>query len=104
MAETSIQYKPLTQDLSKKARILELAGDPTRIRILCTLFDHKDICVSDIANSLKMSVAAVSHHLQLFQEHKLVSTRRQGKNVCYTLQQTPLIKYIKQFICHKENK
>lgn len=104
MAQANIQFKPLTRDLSKKARILELAGDPTRIRILCTLFDQNNICVSDIAGSLKMSVAAVSHHLQLFQQYELVSTQRQGKNICYSLNQTPLIKYIKQFICHKEKK
>lgn len=104
MPQKNIQHKPLTADLSKKAKILELAGDGARIRILCTLFDRDNVCVSDIAESLRMSVAAISHHLQLFQEQKLVSTRRQGKKICYTLHQTPLIKHIKQFICHKEKK
>ncbi len=102
MEQTAIKPKLLTQDLAKKAKILELAGDETRIRILCALFEHTDICVSDIAGCLKMSVAAVSHHLQMLQEFDIVSTRREGKKICYSLHKTPLIKYIRQFICHKD--
>ncbi|MDR3642373.1 MAG: metalloregulator ArsR/SmtB family transcription factor [Candidatus Doudnabacteria bacterium] len=102
MKNIAIAQKPLTRDLSKKARILELAGDETRIRILCMLFDHQNICVSDLAKSLKMSIASISHHLQLLQDNELVYSARKGKNICYTLNKTPLIKYVKQFICHKE--
>lgn len=102
MKHNNIKRKPLTVDLTKKAKILELAGDETRIRILCTLFDYKNICVSDMADSLQMSVAAVSHHLQLLQNYNIVSSTRQGKKICYSLNKTNLIEYIKQFICHKE--
>ena len=102
MNQTAIKQKPLTSDLSRKARILALAGDETRIRILCTLFEYKNVCVTDIAKTLKMSVASVSHHLQMLSENELVVTRREGKNICYSLNKHPLIKYIRQFICHKE--
>lgn len=102
MEKIAIAQKPLTKDLAKKARILELAGDETRIRILCTLFEHQNICVSDLAKSLNMSIASISHHLQLLQDNELVSSVRKGKNICYSLNKTPLIKYVRQFICHKE--
>lgn len=101
MNQLKIKSKLLTPDLSKKAKLLELAGDETRIRILCTLFEHNNVCVSDIAKSLKMSVAAVSHHLQLMQEFELTTSIRDGKNICYSLNKNSLTKYLRQFICHK---
>lgn len=103
MSQVAVKRKPLTADLSKKAWILQLAGDRARIRILCTLFDHRAVCVSDIAESLQMSVASVSHHLQLLQDSGVVTSKRNGKRICYTFNRTPLITYIKQFICHKEH-
>ena len=96
-----MKQKLLTADLSKKARIMELAGDATRIRILCALFEHRNICVSDMAESLNMSVAAISHHLQLLYDYGIVATERKGKRICYSFKETPLIKHIRQFICHK---
>ncbi len=102
MHQPTIKSKPLTKDLAKKAKILEMAGDETRIRILCTLFENTNICVSDISKGLKMSVAAISHHLQIMQESELVVSVREGKKICYSLNKNPLTKYIRQFICHKE--
>jgi len=102
MNQRTLQRKPVTQDLAKKARILTLAGDKARIRILCTLFEYKDVCVTDIAESLQMSIASVSHHLQVLQGNELIVSHREGKNICYSLNKTPLIKYIRQFICHKD--
>ena len=102
MHPATIKSKPLTRDLEKKAKLLNLAGDETRIRILCALFEKSHICVSDIAEALDMSVAAISHHLQLMQEHDLVVSEREGKRVCYSLNNNALTKYIRQFVCHKE--
>jgi len=102
MKTTALRSKPITPDLSKKARLLSLAGDETRIRILCALFEKDHVCVSDIAKCLKMSVAAVSHHLQLMQENGLTSSVREGKKICYSLYENSLTKYLRQFICHKE--
>jgi DNA-binding transcriptional ArsR family regulator len=91
---------PLTQDLTKKARLLQLAGDPTRLRILCLMFEHKNTCVSDIAGNLKMSVAAVSHHLQVMRDNGLLSSQRKGNNICYALVKSQLTDDLKKLICH----
>ncbi|MBI5530992.1 MAG: winged helix-turn-helix transcriptional regulator [Candidatus Doudnabacteria bacterium] len=97
-----MEQKKLPKDLTKKAKLLELAGDETRIKILCKLFEKDNVCVSDMSKFLNMSVAAVSHHLLLMQESGLLNTVRQGKNICYSLNKTPLTKYIQQFICYQE--
>ena len=58
--------------------------------------------VSDIAKKLEMSVAIVSHHLQVMSREDLLVPVRDGKNVCYGLSKGPFISDLKKFICkHK---
>lgn len=68
-------------DLSE---LFKLFGDSTRIKILYCLFSN-EMCVCDIANLLRMSQSAISHQLALLKRSKLVSSRRKGKTVFYTL-------------------
>lgn len=100
MKQPSRTTQPLTQDLQTKARLLQLAGDETRIRILCVLFRIPSPCVSDIAAQLNMSVASVSHHLRLLEDNGVLTSHREGKNICYSLQKTPLMQHIEKFICY----
>lgn len=90
---------PLTENLVEKARMLELAGDPTRIRIFCLLFQTKEACVSDIAQSLNMSISAISHQLQLLKDNGLVETKRMGQNICYSLKENEFTRQLKKIIC-----
>jgi ArsR family transcriptional regulator, lead/cadmium/zinc/bismuth-responsive transcriptional repressor len=68
-------------DLSE---LFKLFGDSTRIRILYCLFASQ-MCVCDIATLLGMSQSAISHQLALLKRSKLVSARRDGKTVFYSL-------------------
>lgn len=81
------------------AKRLQAASDPSRIKILCKIFDRKKICVSDIADQLDMSVAIVSHHLQKLAEEDIVQPIREGKMVCYELQENEFIRDLKKLIC-----
>ena len=69
---------------SASANFFKVMGDGTRFRILFALDKH-ELCVCDLANLLDMSVSAVSHQLARLREHKLVRSRRDGKNVFYSL-------------------
>lgn len=97
----SMTYKkiPASESLIKKARLLELAGDSTRIRILCFMFQYKKACVSDIAESLDMSVASISHHLQIMRDNGFFTTERMGQNICYILAKNDFIKQLEKIIC-----
>lgn len=97
-APTLKKYR-LSPDLENKARFLALAGDPTRIRILCVLFQNRAICVSDIAASLEMSVSAISHQLQILKADGAVQAVRMGQNICYGLRNGRDIKLLKKIIC-----
>ena len=68
-------------DLSDFFKIL---GDSTRVSILFAI-DGEPMCVCDIANLLGMTKSAVSHQLKILRQSDLVTYRKSGKNVFYTL-------------------
>ena len=66
------------------ARLFRILGDPTRLRILM-LLDSQERNVSDLCRRLKMPQPTVSHHLSLLRMGELVATRRNGKEIFYSL-------------------
>ncbi len=85
--------------LNELSKLLRTAGDESRLKILCEIFSKKKICVSDIAKELNLSVAIVSHHLQVMSRDGLVVHLREGKRICYELPKDPFVKDLKKFIC-----
>lgn len=85
--------------LNELAKLMRTAGDESRLKILCVIFGKKKVCVSDIAKDLNMSVAIVSHHLQVMSHEGLLVSVREGKKICYELPKDPFVKDLKKFIC-----
>jgi ArsR family transcriptional regulator len=62
-------------------------ADGTRQRIM-KLLCCRELCVNDLVAELgNVSQPTVSHHLQILKTAHLVDTRRDGKQVYYTLRQ-----------------
>lgn len=85
--------------LLKKSRLLALAGDPTRVKIFCFMFERKEGCVSDVAAALRMSISSVSHHLRLMRDNGLLTAHRMGNNICYHLVRNSFTKALEELIC-----
>lgn len=85
--------------LNELAKLMRTAGDESRLKILCIIFSKKKVCVSDIAEELGVSVAIVSHHLQVMSKEGLVSPVREGKRICYQLPKDQFVKDLKNFVC-----
>ena len=66
------------------AELFKTFGDPTRIRILYVL-SRGEVCVNDLAETLNMTASAISHQLRLLKQNRLVKSRRDGKMICYSL-------------------
>ena len=71
-------------EVEELSRLFKVLGDPTRNRILRALRSG-ELCVCDISHVLGMSVSSVSHQLRVLRHHNLVTPRRDGKIVFYTL-------------------
>lgn len=83
-------------DLARKIRTI---GDETRLRILCVIMNESKICVSEIAQKLDLSIAIVSHHLQALKDENILTSVRDGKNVCYKLSNDNFTSDFRSLIC-----
>ena len=66
------------------AELLKVFGDSTRIRIIFVLC-QSEMCVCDIARLLSMTQSAISHQLRVLKQARLVSSRRDGKTIFYSI-------------------
>jgi DNA-binding transcriptional ArsR family regulator len=63
--------------------------DPTRRRIL-EMLKKRDLNAGEIADAFRMTKPSISYHLDLLKQANLVSTRRDGQFIVYTLETTVL--------------
>ena len=75
---------PDETELYDLAELFKIFGDSTRIRILFVLFEA-EVCVCDLAETLHMTQSAISHQLRILKANKLVKSRREGKQIFYSL-------------------
>jgi ArsR family transcriptional regulator, lead/cadmium/zinc/bismuth-responsive transcriptional repressor len=66
------------------ARTFQALADPTRVRLISAL-THAELCVCDLAAVLGMSQSSVSHQLRSLRDLHLVKSRRDGREIFYTL-------------------
>jgi len=72
------------------AELFGVLADPNRLRLLSALASQ-ELCVCDLAASTKMTQSAVSHQLRLLKAWRLVSYRREGRNIYYSLADSHII-------------
>jgi DNA-binding transcriptional ArsR family regulator len=64
-------------------------ADPTRLRIVHVLM-RQEMCTSDLAVTLSLSEPVVSQHLRVLRNLDLVTSRRAGRIVYYSVSSRPL--------------
>jgi ArsR family transcriptional regulator, lead/cadmium/zinc/bismuth-responsive transcriptional repressor len=84
---------------TRTAELFAALSDPTRVRIV-GLLAHMELCVGDLCLVLGMSQPAVSHHLGLLRTLRLVTTRKEGKHVFYSLLDDHIHQLIHQGVDH----
>jgi ArsR family transcriptional regulator len=70
---------------AEKARLLLKAlSNPDRLLLLCQLTQGEQ-CVSDLEQALGIQQPTLSQQLGVLRDEQLVSTRREGKQIFYTI-------------------
>lgn len=59
-------------------------SDPNRRQIL-SLLKESELTVGEILSGLNITMATLSHHLDILRRANLVSSRRAGRNIIYSL-------------------
>ena len=95
------------------AETFKVLGDTTRVRIIDALSvvrgagapgSKNDLCVQDIADALGLTQSAVSHQLRLLRSMRLVRTRRDGRQIFYTLDDDHIVGLFEQGLEHVQER
>jgi DNA-binding transcriptional ArsR family regulator len=76
---------PALPEVEPAAAAARALGDPTRLTIAAALVTGGELCVCDMAWVVGQAQNLVSHHLRQLKIAGLVSSRREGRLVMYTL-------------------
>ena len=94
---TELQIKTVQKKVEPSQEELTLCeafrilGDWNRYRMMKTLLEAKELCVSDISKIIGISMSATSQHLRILEMSGLVESERMGQTICYK----PLISHPK---------
>lgn len=76
----------LDRDFARaKVALLDALADETRLGILAFLQGKREASVTEILRHVRREQSAISHHLACLRACGLVSTRRDGKHIHYSL-------------------
>jgi DNA-binding transcriptional ArsR family regulator len=81
------------------AKFYKVLGDETRLKILYAL-SQKERCVSDLVDILDMSQSSVSHQLRILRDNGQVRTRRDGRNIYYSLDDQHVLDIFQEALQH----
>ncbi len=90
---------PNDEEMHALADLFKMFGDPTRVKILSCL-QVRNMYVGEIAETLDMTISAVSHQLRVLRASKLVKGTKEGKEVKYSLDDDHVTKIMEYGLTH----
>lgn len=94
---------PNDEIMDKMESLLNIAADSTRLKILFSLTEGEKN-VSQIVEEVGASQSLISHQLKLLRQNDLVSTRKDGVKVYYSLDDEHVNKLLAIVLEHAEEK
>ena len=101
--ERSIREMPSDEMIKELSNFYKIMGDATRCRIICALRSG-EMCVCDLCNVLSMSKSSISHQLSKMRESGVVKSRREGKEVYYSLDDCHVFEIFSTTLTHITHK
>ncbi len=86
------------------SRVLNLAGNEVRLKILYLLEEEKELCPCDLSDILNMSIPAISQHLRKLKDGNVIEFRKEGQTIYYSIKAShmrilkPFFKHINQAV------
>lgn len=101
----SLGSRPLLVGLQANAleSTFKMLANATRLRMLHALVRAGELCVSDLAETLKMTPQAVSNQLQRLSGRGIVESRRNGLQIFYRIVDPCVVSLLDQGWCLTED-
>jgi DNA-binding transcriptional ArsR family regulator len=84
------------------ARVFEVLASDTRLRLLHTLILKGDPCMTELAEAVGMKPQAVSNQLRRLVDLGILTTRRHGTHIHYTIVDPCVLRLMHHGLCLNE--
>ncbi len=84
MSDVTLELGDMRQAASRACNLMKVLANPDRLMILCQL-SQGERRVGELEALLGIVQPTLSQQLTVLREEQLVSTRREGKNIYYTV-------------------
>ena len=78
--------------------LFQTFSDPARQDIILLLAEHKTLSVNEIADQSILSRPAISHHLKILRDNRLVQIEQKGTQRYYSLSLETSVEQLKELI------
>ena len=104
---TPVRFDPAAMHAaaSQACALLKVLANPDRLLLLCQL-TQGPLCVSELENILGIQQPTLSQQLGVLRDEALVTTRREGKQIFYSIasgEATAVMQVLYQLYCEKPN-
>lgn len=96
-----MELEQLANNAEQAEAFMKILANKNRLMILCTLMDQER-SVSELNQSIPLGQSALSQHLAVLREHKLVDTRRDAQSIYYSVSDPrvkQIIEKLYEFFC-----
>ena len=100
----SLDMRAMRLAATKAGGMLKALANPDRLLLLCQL-SHGEHCVSELEEVLGIQQPTLSQQLGVLREERLVITRREGKQIFYSIaskEALAVMQVIYQQFCERE--
>lgn|SRR3972149_3333866 len=97
---TLAKSMPAEDVLVELSDVFQIMSDPNRLKILHCL-SQGEVCVCDLSAVLGLSTSAISHQLRMLRAMRLVRSRRDGRNVYYSLDDEHIARLMRMALEHE---
>lgn len=90
---------PTAEYLSIMCEMLKILGEPSRMKIVMSLMQG-EMCVLHIVEAVDGNQSAVSQQLKVLRNGGLIKSRREGKNILYSIADEHVFEIVKMSVEH----
>lgn len=81
--------------LKRMARMMKTVGHAQRLKILDLLQKRGKLSVKEIYENVGISQSNASQHLKALEDIEILTSEREGKNICYSIHNQEVLKLLR---------
>ena len=102
-SDKKVNFQAMQQAAAKAGGLLKVLANSDRLLLLCQM-SQGESCVSDLEDMTGIKQPTLSQQLSVLREEEMVSTRREGKQIFYSiasLQAMAVMKVLYELYCQE---